>query len=120
MALKEILKKIRETYKQLEENQPGNVCVYINLEALGSGREARHELDHISDDIGPLIGKKGSFEIVRIVSGDSAAAMVGIEEDLLDPYLDELSEYNFIVPPDAKDPYEEFGPCYVIVLSDGR
>ena len=118
--MEEILRKIREVYKELPDKDKAGVSrIVVEGQDLGSSRDSQRSLRAMVIALRGLAGKKGTFEVVRIVQGTSAGTLAGLEEDVLLPHWDELAEHDFIVPADVEDPYEEFGPCFVILLKDG-
>jgi hypothetical protein len=120
-SVKAIKKKITERFPYLpKRDKKGVKRIAVDGENLCLGRDAREQLQDIMNGLKRMAGKKGTCRVERIVDGISAAQMVGYKRDDLDEEEDDLLTMDFIVPANAKDPKEEFGPAYVILFKEEK
>ena len=114
-ALKTIVDKIEKKYPRFKLEK-GETSIAVDGENMCPARDAIDEVDNILKKLGKFANKEGAFRVVRVTNGWAAARMAKIKEDVWMEEENELLGLDFVIPPRAKDPSEEYGPKYVIVL----
>lgn len=117
-ALKAIVDKIEKKYPRFKLEK-GETSIAVDGEGMCPARQAVDEIDNILKKLEKFVNKEGTFRVVKVVGGCAAAQMVKIKEDYWLAEEDELMKLEFVVPPRAKNPQEEFGPKYVVILTNG-
>jgi hypothetical protein len=115
-ALKAIVDKIEKKYPRFNLEK-GETSITVDGKNMQPARDAVDEVDSILTKLGKFANKKGTFRVVRVTDGCAAARMIKIGD--WEEEEEELSKLDFVIPPKAEDPSEEYGPEYVIVLKKG-